>query len=170
MKEIIMFEEQLSNFNYINIFSIIFLIFIIMAVCVTGYEIIGKFSVMINRPIKKYKQRDEDHKLILALQTEMVEQKEISDKNDAEIKRDISDMKNLLIEHIETGKKNTQATFRSSLYRMHSDFTSQGFITREGLKTFLECGKAYEDAGGDDIYHDKLKPEIMKLEIKDEDL
>ena len=71
MKEIIMFEEQLSNFNYNNIFSIIFLIFIIMAVCVTGYEIIGKFSVMINRPIKKYKQRDEDHKLILSLQEEI---------------------------------------------------------------------------------------------------
>lgn len=35
-----------------------------------------------------------------------------------------------------------------------------------GLKTFLEMGKLYEDAGGNDIYHSKLLPEITALEIK----
>ncbi len=33
-------------------------------------------------------------------------------------------------------------------------------------KTFLEMGKLYEDAGGNDIYHSKLLPEITALEIK----
>ena len=89
------------------------------------------------------------------------------EEKDDIIKKDIDDILSLLKEHVETDNKRTRATFRSSLYRMHSDFTSQGFITKEGLKTFLECGKAYEEAGGDDIYHDKLKPEIMDLEIKD---
>lgn len=43
---------------------------------------------------------------------------------------------------------------------------TQGYITADGLKTFLEMGKLYEDAGGDDIYHSKLLPEITALEIK----
>ena len=89
------------------------------------------------------------------------------EKKDDAIKDDIDDILELLREHIETDKKNTRATFRSSLYRMHSDFTSRGFITKEGLKTFLECGIAYEQADGDDIYHDKLKPEVMRLPIKE---
>ena len=37
-----------------------------------------------------------------------------------------------------------------------------------GLKTFTELGSIYESAGGDDIYHDKLKPEVLSLPIKDE--
>ena len=33
----------------------------------------------------------------------------------------------------------------------------------------MECGEAYEKANGDDIYHDKLKPEVMKLPIRETD-
>ena len=168
MKDVLFFIEEIKNMD-ITLGTIVILVFLAMAICIAAYEIIGKFSVIIKRPLGKYKQRENDHLLLMSLQKDLKEQKKVSDKNDSEIKQDINNMMQLLVEHIETGKKNTQATFRSSLYRMHSDFTSQGFITREGLKTFLECGKAYEEAGGDDIYHDKLKPEIMKLDIKDED-
>lgn len=168
MKDALFFIEEIKNMD-ITLGTIVILVFLVMAICIAVYDIIGKFSVIIKRPLGKYKQRENDHLLLMSLQKDLKEQKKVSDKNDSEIKQDINNMMQLLVEHIETGKKNTQATFRSSLYRMHSDFTSQGFITREGLKTFLECGKAYEEAGGDDIYHDKLKPEIMKLDIKDED-
>ena len=41
----------------------------------------------------------------------------------------------------------------------------RGSVDKSGLKTFLELGKIYEDAGGDDVYHDKLKPEVMNLPI-----
>ena len=43
---------------------------------------------------------------------------------------------------------------------------SQGYITPDGLKTFLEMGKLYEKAGGNDIYHEKLLPDIESLEVK----
>ena len=45
----------------------------------------------------------------------------------------------------------------------------RGHADKSGLKTFLELGKIYEDDGGDDIYHDKLKPEIMNLPISGDD-
>ena len=56
------------------------------------------------------------------------------------------------------------------LYEMNSrrnkDFVSQGFVTPDGLKTFLEMGKLYEHCGGNDIYHSKLLPEVEALEIR----
>ena len=59
----------------------------------------------------------------------------------------------------------TVASMRSTLWRIHSESTDKGFITPEGLKTFTECGKLYESAGGDDIYHEKLHPDVMNLPI-----
>ena len=58
---------------------------------------------------------------------------------------------------------------RNQLYDLHSKFVERGYVDKSGLKTFLELGKIYEDAGGDDIYHDKLKPEIMNLPISGDD-
>ena len=49
---------------------------------------------------------------------------------------------------------------------MHRDFMAQGHVTPDGLKTFLEMGKLYEFCGGDDIYHEKLLPEVKALEVK----
>lgn len=60
----------------------------------------------------------------------------------------------------------TVAMFRSSLWRMHRDFMAQGYVTPDGLKTFMEMGKVYENAGGNDIYHEKLLPEVEALEIR----
>ena len=139
--------------------------FMILAAILAGAKLIGEFSKLIGRPVKWVKKKEEDHKLLMST----VKKVNLLEEKDNVIKHDVDDILALLKDHIDTDKKNTRATFRSSLYRMHSDFTSRGFITKEGLKTFLECGAAYELADGDDIYHDKLKPEVMKLPIKDTD-
>jgi len=85
----------------------------------------------------------------------------------AEISSNISDIKTMLVKGNEEQKATTVATCRSTLYRLHNEFVSQGFVTKEGLKTFTEIGKIYENAGGNDIYHSKLYPEVMSLQIKD---
>ena len=71
----------------------------------------------------------------------------------------------MLQDYMKIDNETTIAQFRSSLWRLHKDFTTQGFITPDGLKTFMEMGKVYERAGGDDIYHEKLLPEVEALEI-----
>lgn len=157
--------NNIINLQDINVSAVLVGVFIIMSAIIAMYEIIGKFSKMIGKPVKWVKQKEEDHKLLVDTVNKV---NTLEEKDDA-IKKDIDDILTLLKDHIDTDKKNTRATFRSSLYRMHSDFTSRGFITKEGLKTFLECGAAYELADGDDIYHDKLKPEVMKLPIKEVD-
>lgn len=87
-------------------------------------------------------------------------------QNQEGLSSQITDLSNMMSNFITTQNDRTVASFRSSLWRMHKDFTSQGYITPDGLKTFLEMGKIYEKAGGNDIYHEILLPDIEKLEIK----
>ena len=86
----------------------------------------------------------------------------------SKISQGIEDIKKRLDERDVKDKAKTVATLRNQLYDLHNKFIERGSIDKSGLKTFLELGKIYEDAGGDDVYHDKLKPEIMNLPIKEE--
>lgn len=81
----------------------------------------------------------------------------------------IEDIKNSLKSREKKDKAKTIATLRTQLYDLHEKFMARGEIDKSGLKTFLELGKIYEEAGGNDIYHEKLKPEIMELQIHNED-
>lgn len=83
---------------------------------------------------------------------------------------DVKEIKTMLKDHIDMDNERTISSFRSTLYRLHMEFTKQGYVTREGLKTFKEVGKCYVAAGGDDIYHDKLEPEVLALPMKYDDI
>ena len=82
-----------------------------------------------------------------------------------ELKNELHMLKDMIAQFTEDQNKSTVAMLRSSLWRLHKDFTAQGFVTPDGLKTFIEMGKVYENAGGDDIYHEKLLPEVEGLDI-----
>nr|DAZ51600.1 MAG TPA: hypothetical protein [Caudoviricetes sp.] len=84
------------------------------------------------------------------------------------ISNGIDDIKDNLIKREIKDKEKTVATLRGQLYGLHEKFVTKGYIDKSGLKTFIELGKIYEAAGGDDIYHDKLYPEIMALPIKED--
>lgn len=82
------------------------------------------------------------------------------------LKDDIHSLRLLLEKSMTNQNEATVAMLRSSLWKYHKDFTAQGFVTPDGLKTFREMGRVYEQAGGDDIYHEKLLPEIEELDIR----
>ena len=86
----------------------------------------------------------------------------------SKISKGIDEIKSSLAQKEIKDKAKTVATLRSQLYDLHSKFVKQGYIDKSGLKTFTELGSIYESAGGNDIYHDKLKPEVLLLPIKDE--
>lgn len=96
MKELIMFSELNLDFN-----TIIFGAFILMAVFIAGYEIIGKFSVIIKKPLGKYKQQEDDHQLLITMAQNVIELQncytQLKD-TDVEIRRDI---KNLAAEFVD---------------------------------------------------------------------
>ncbi len=83
-----------------------------------------------------------------------------------EIRKDVKQMSDILQDYIRKDDKKTIATLRTTLWQLHKGFMDQGYVTPDGLKTFKELGKVYEEAGGDDIYHDKLEPEVLSLEIR----
>lgn len=80
----------------------------------------------------------------------------------------VAEIHSQLEEMVLKDNEKTIATLRNQLYDLHNKFMAQEFVDKSGLKTFLDLGKIYEAAGGNDIYHDKLKPEVMNLQIKDE--
>ena len=57
--------EQFLSQNPMTITTVIFIIFLIMAVIISAYEIIGKFSEIINKPVKWVKKKNEDHQLLI---------------------------------------------------------------------------------------------------------
>lgn len=93
------------------------------------------------------------------------DQAELREKQQ-EIQADVKDITAMLQDYIRKDNKKTIATLRTALWQLHKSFMDQGYVTPDGLKTFTELGNVYEDAGGDDIYHDKLVPEVMSLEIR----
>lgn len=93
------------------------------------------------------------------------DQAELREKQ-KEIQADVKDITAMLQDYIRKDNKKTIATLRTTLWQLHKGFMDQGYVTPDGLKTFTELGKVYEDAGGDDIYHEKLVPEVMSLEIR----
>ncbi len=88
-------------------------------------------------------------------------------KEISKISQGVDDIKDTLVQKEIKDKAKTVATLRNQLYDLHGKFTERGYIDKSGIKTFLELGNIYEDAGGDDIYHDKLKPEVLCLPIKE---
>ena len=93
------------------------------------------------------------------------DQAELREKQQ-EIQEAVKDITAMLQDYIRKDNKKTIATLRTTLWQLHKSFMDQGYVTPDGLKTFTELGNVYEDAGGDDIYHDKLVPEVMSLEIR----
>lgn len=90
---------------------------------------------------------------------------DLANKQD-ETNKKVDSLINTLEKFMNKENETTVAMFRSSLWRLHRDFTQQGFVTPDGLKTFMEMGKVYTAAGGNDIYHEKLLPEVEALEIR----
>lgn len=111
-----------------------------------------------NRDDKLYQKQKGYHEQSIQIRNELK-------KNQEGLSTQISDLSQMMSSFIDTQNDRTVASFRSSLWRMHKDFTNQGYVTPDGLKTFMEMGKLYEASGGNDVYHEKLLPEVESLEI-----
>lgn len=140
-------------------------IFIILVFVIALKEIVTAISFLCEKigiKTKRTTDKERINQRLLNLETHDIEQTQKLN----EMCDNIKDIKYEIIKSEKERKGDAVATYRSTLYQMHEDFMKKGYITESGLKTFVECGKRYELAGGDDIYHDKLYPEIMSLPVK----
>lgn len=154
--------EELFNLNYPMIIMGIFII--ILGVDKIVF-LLGKIkkAFRIKLGYEQDKETVEDRIAILEKHDNW-QYKEIS-----KILQGIDDIKQTLIQKDITDKAKTVATLRNQLYELHGTFVDRGYVDKSGLKTFLELGNIYEDAGGNDVYHDKLKPEVMRLPLKEDE-
>lgn len=154
--------EELFNLNYPMIIMGIFII--ILGVDKIVF-LLGKIkkAFRIKFGYEQDKETVEDRIAILEKHDNW-QYKEIS-----KISQGIDDIKQTLIQKDITDKAKTVAILRNQLYELHGTFVDRGYVDKSGLKTFLELGNIYEDAGGNDVYHDKLKPEVMRLPLKEDE-
>lgn len=144
--------------DYSPIAIVVILILSVVAIK-EAIELITWFKEYFKKIFNKSSEIDKREKTI----EERVAKLEEHDIKQYEVLNQIKD----LVEQLSIkSNERTIATCRSTLFRLHKEFTTQGYVTPEGLKTFTEIGKVYEDAGGNDIYHDKLYPEVLALRIK----
>lgn len=153
--------EQLTKINYIS-FIIIF--FAILFGIKEVIEIFNYFK-------KKFRLKtgiDEDKETLENRIKTLEAHDKWQYKEISKMSKGIDDIKYQLTEKERTDKERTVATLRNQLYGLHAKFSERGYVDNSGLKTFTELGKIYEAAGGDDIYHEKLKPEVLALPINDD--
>lgn len=153
--------EQLTKINYIS-FIIIF--FAILFGIKEVIEIFNYFK-------KKFRLKtgiDEDKETLENRIKTLEAHDKWQYKEISKMSKGIDDIKYQLTEKERTDKERTVATLRNQLYGLHAKFFERGYVDNSGLKTFTELGKIYEAAGGDDIYHEKLKPEVLALPINDD--
>lgn len=105
------------------------------------------------------------HEQSIEIRNGLIENQQKLEENQKSLKEDIKSLTEMFQRFVETDNERTIATLRTSLWKLHKEFTEQGYITPDGLKTFTEMGKVYTNAGGDDIFHDKLEPEVLALDI-----
>lgn len=89
----------------------------------------------------------------------------VSDFKD--FKKNFEKMSDMLEKHIADDNERTVITLRSTLWRLHDEFMSQKYVTREGLSIFNESCEAYKKAGGNGVVKHKLQPEVLSLPIKE---
>ena len=112
------------------------------------------------------KKQEEYHLQSIRIRGSLADDQAELRKEQQEIQKDVRAITDMLQDYIKKDNKRTIATLRTTLWQLHKSFMDQGYVTPDGLKTFTELGKVYEDAGGNDIYHDKLVPEVLSLEIR----
>lgn len=153
--------QRMMQIDYVAFFVTLFaILFGIKEIIELLSYFVKKFGVKFKRDTEKECMED---RVVTLEKHDNWQYKEI-----LKISKGIDDIKENLVKREITDKAKTVATLRGQLYGLHEKFVTKGYIDKSGLKTFIELGKIYEAAGGDDIYHDKLYPEIMKLQIKDE--
>lgn len=153
--------DAIENLTQINYLIVILGFFAILFACKEVIEIFSYFKSKF-----RIKTGSEEDKETLEERISTLEKHDKWQYNEiSKISQGIDDIKTQLKERDIKDKAKTVATLRNQLYDLHSKFIERGYVDKSGLKTFLELGKIYEDAGGNDIYHDKLKPEVMNLPI-----
>lgn len=171
----------ISELFQLDISSIIMGSFVIMASMIAAYEIIGKVSFIIGKPVQWVKIKNSDHELILQtkeglkdLQEKHQESVKQSIRHDEMIKKDISSLSeainriaNTLDEMQEKENETKLKELQDSLIRYYNKYKTIGSWSNLEKDAFWDLFEDYEKRGGDGYIHSIVEPAMRELKVID---
>ena len=171
--------QELLNLDITSVFSrIVIILFAIVAM----YELIGKVSIIINKPVSWVRKKNEDHELLMQTISNLsnLTEKQKSDveqsiRHDKLIKEDLSKVVNtlnIINDKLDAMEKKTDDSERAKLkdriaqaYRKHHE---SGEWTRMDKEAYEGLIRDYEAHGGKNSFvHDICEPESFTWKIID---
>lgn len=147
----------------LDIQSVLLSFFLIIVGIVALMDVIAKFSIHINKPVRWIKKRDEDH---LALQKALDSIKNFEEKYDKEIKETIesNNLINTKLENLTTLFMDTQIdTMRWEILNFASDLSNGKTFNRESYAHVLRIYDKYEKILTENGLENGLVDESMKF-------
>lgn len=169
---------ELTKIDFIG-WAIIF--FLLLSAFIAGAEIIGKFSILINKPVKWVKKKNEDHELLIktaqtldALRSKHEEDIEQSTIHDQIIKADLDAVSNkmdALSEQITIMQNKMDETemakLKDSIITYYHKYKDAGGWSKLESDAFWELFHRYEAHGGNGFIHAVVEPMMREMKIID---
>ena len=169
--------EIFKELFQLNIPYIIIGILVILSVAIALYEMIGKISKMIGKPVKWVREKEKDHELILQtskgleeLHKQYEESVRQSIRHDEMIKNDLSalaDTVNNIADTLNEMQKKDNATklkeLKDSLIRYYNKYKNIGEWSKLEKDAFWDLFDDYEKRGGDGYIHSIVEPVMREL-------
>ena len=173
--------EQIVSLFHLDVATIVIGIFIILSAIIAIYEIIGKISVIIGKPVKWVRRDKKDHELVIETSLELKELKKkhendvlLSIKHDTKIEKDLT----LMSEKIDNLSKqimNMQckidatemAKLKDKLVDYYRKYKDVGEWTQLESEAFWDLFNRYEAHGGNGFVHSIVEPTMREIKIVD---
>ncbi len=182
--------DAITELTTLNFSTIIIGIFIILSAIIAVYEMVGKISVIIGKPIKKYKQREEDHRLVMEnaktikqLTEDHKESVKQSIRHDEMIKNDldkltdtVTKIKNEVVsmrvqideDKLAEYKDKIGESYRFYSMRKYSDKEPIPYLNHMEKEALRGLITQYESHGGRNSFvHSKVEPEMETWKVID---
>jgi len=161
--------------------TLILYIFAIVFFVVTVAEVIGKFSVVIGKPVVWMRKRKEDHELIISIANEVKalkkrfeETEEQSMKRDQKLENNFNNLElkfgTISSKLDEMQRKSDEAEvskLRDMLMKYYNKYKSADEWSLLDKEAFNSLLKQYESRGGDGYIHSVVVPVMEELKVVD---
>lgn len=170
-------DATLELLNLDNITGIIIGVFIIMSGITGIVNIIGRFSEIINKPLKWVKRKNEDHLLLSQTMEDLKTLKNSHEKSvqqsilhDEMLKKDLSNLTDTVNGIVTTlnemEEKNNETEIKKlkdRLIRYYNKYKNIGEWSKIEKDAFWDLFEDYEARGGDGYIHSIVEPVMRDL-------
>ena len=173
--------ESIVKLFSLDIVSIIIGIFIVLSAIIAIYEIVGKISIIIGKPVKWVREKSKDHDLIVTTSKELKELRKrheddvlLSINHDTKIEKDlmlVSNKMDSLSEQIRDMQRKMDQTemakLKDSIVNYYKKYKELGEWTQLESDAFWDLFKRYEAHGGNGFVHSSVEPTMRDINIID---